>query len=339
MTSETAMTYCPTPMALHGSTYCDNEDVPDLATCPTPMALRSSLYSDVEDDSSDGDLARPFSRTIASRDLEVEEKGFELNDIVDPHPETPDTSNPDEDIHEVGQICLAGHESPTSPVSAEVVPTAPGSPEGSLWTTMKERVDDGIDARIKELWELAEFDVTQNTQLAPSTSPDMTKPQHARKHTASRPPKRKQRHQSNPNSSSKKPKRGKQSGLVPWSRKQRKDEEVNLRVTRISCTLESQEFEYKWKCDQQCWVTDSLDDDISNVGGEFLLSHCDDLTIEVRPNSGWLPLGVGFNRVRDIFEGNDIIDSYRRLEVGYQEVINMLCDQAAGIGVFTTSSR
>lgn len=64
------------------------------------------------------------------------------------------------------------------------------------------------------------------------------------------------------------------------------------------------------------------------VDGEYLPSYGSGLSVELRGSGEWLPVEVRFNEKRDIFEGQDRVESTTSLEVYPGVILDLMC----GIG-------
>ncbi|KAH6884964.1 hypothetical protein B0T10DRAFT_462660 [Thelonectria olida] len=119
----------------------------------------------------------------------------------------------------------------------------------------------------------------------------------------------------------------KQKGFRPAPKA--KHEEVNVRVSRVvwKATDASEELEYSWECSEGQgdggWSRNG-DGEFTIVSGEFLLSHCHDLTIEVWPDGECLPIMVSWNGQTKLFEGQDAIEDWK-MEIKPEVIIDMLC--------------
>jgi hypothetical protein len=124
-------------------------------------------------------------------------------------------------------------------------------------------------------------------------------------------------------------------GSRPHHKKQKihKDEQVNLRAEIVIWTTEEEELTYKWDSRERLCFTNTDDPDIVVASGEFLLSHCEDIRIKVRPNAIFMPVVIEW-KGGDTFEGHDDVKEDRRLEVDYSSVVHMVLYSEGGEGIF-----
>ncbi|KAF4434343.1 hypothetical protein F53441_13708 [Fusarium austroafricanum] len=121
----------------------------------------------------------------------------------------------------------------------------------------------------------------------------------------------------------------------PHPKKQRRgrSEHVTLKAEAVTWTTrdegQDKELTYEWRSGH--WIADTDNPDIVEVSGEFLLSHGREVRIKVRPNLEYLPIEITW-KGKDTFEGYDAVD-YRRLEVDYNSVLDMIWHGRRGEGV------
>ncbi|GKU07779.1 unnamed protein product [Fusarium langsethiae] len=97
-------------------------------------------------------------------------------------------------------------------------------------------------------------------------------------------------------------------------------------------------WRYEWNNKRKLWINEGAPERMREWTGEELCMMLDGLIVEVRPNSGWLPVSMQWCEADEdevgIFEGSDILQDWT-YQITSEVMLQMLREGGTGMGVVT----
>ncbi|GKU07372.1 hypothetical protein FLAG1_08919 [Fusarium langsethiae] len=101
-------------------------------------------------------------------------------------------------------------------------------------------------------------------------------------------------------------------------------------------------WRYEWNNKRNLWINEGAPERMREWTGEELCMMLDGLIVEVRPNSGWLPVSMQWREADEdearIFEGSDILQDWT-YQITSEVMLQMLRGGGTGMGVVTKYRR